>query len=151
MATEMAPRGRAEERLRLSGTEFESFKEAGVGAVRTLELNNINEGEIVTIPTNYKVYLQPVAVTTAKAPVTVTEEGKLFYIGALTRSAQPAAGGDRVFPTGTVVEKCQEFGSMDTFFKEALAGKKIKFTKNTPIVTEYNERPVNVWQIDFVK
>ena len=149
----MTPRQRAEQRLEAGGKQFKSFKDAGAGAVRALELNNINEGETVAIPVDYKVYQQPIAGSTNLATVTITEEGKSFYISALTRSAQPAAGGDRVFPSGTVVEKCQEYGSMDEFFKKELAGKKITFTKKTPVTTEFNgeTRTVNVWQIDFAK
>lgn len=153
MATEMTPRQRAEQRLEAGGKQFKSFKDAGAGAVRALELNNINEGETVAIPVDYKVYQQPIAGSTNLATVTITEEGKSFYISALTRSAQPAAGGDRIFPSGSVVEKCQEYGSMDEFFKNELAGKKITFTKKTPVITEFNgeTRTVNVWQIDFAK
>ena len=153
MATEMTPRQRAEQRLEAGGKQFKSFKDAGAGAVRALELNNINEGETVAIPVVYKVYQQPIAGSTNLATVTITEEGKSFYISALTRSAQPAAGGDRIFPSGSVVEKCQEYGSMDEFFKNELAGKKITFTKKTPVITEFNgeTRTVNVWQIDFAK
>lgn len=152
MATEMTPRQRAEQRLEIGGKKFDSFKDAGAGAVRALELNNIAEGEIVTIPVDYKVFKQPITSSTNLATVTITEEGKIFYIGALTRSAQPASGGDRVFPSGTVVKKCQEYGSMDEFFKKELAGKKIKFTKKTPVIVMFNGEycKFNVWQIDFV-
>lgn len=155
MATELTPRQKAEQRASAAGTECKNFKESGAGAVRPLDLNNINEGETVTIPTDYKVYKVPFPGSTTPAVKVITEEGKDFFIGALTRSAVPATGEDRIFPTGTVVEKCQEYGSMDEFFKNELAGKKITFTKKTVVVTKvYNSdevRNVNVWQIDFAK
>lgn len=141
----------AEERSANAGTVMDSFKAAGAGAVRSLELNNIEEGEIVTIPKDYKVYQMPISGSTNKAVKTITEEGKDLWIGCFTRGARPASGGEYVRPSGSVVEAAQKHASMDEFFKEELAGKKIKFTKKTVVVAEYQgeTRNVNVWTIDF--
>lgn len=147
----------SEERAALQGSVKTSFKEAGVGAVRSLEMNNINEGETVTIPVDYKIYEMPIAGSTNKAVKIITEEGKDLFIGCLTRGAMPAEEGKPyVRPSGTVVEAVQKYGSLDDAFKNELAGKKIKFTKKTPVVTvdrwsaEGGTRTTNVWTIDFV-
>ena len=113
MATEKNARQISEERAAAQGEVFNSFKDAGVGAVRSLELNNI--------------FLMPISGTTNKAAKVITEEGKDFWIGCLTRGARPADGSDFVRPTGTVVDAVQKHATMDEAFKEELAGKKIKF------------------------
>lgn len=94
MATEKNARQISEERAAAQGEVFNSFKDAGVGAVRSLELNNINEGETVTIPKDFKIFLMPISGTTNKAAKVITEEGKDFWIGCLTRGARPADGSD---------------------------------------------------------
>lgn len=153
MAELVNARSRAEERAALQGTVAESFKAIGQGAVRSLELNNINEGETVTIPKDYKIFQVPIAGSTNKATKIITEEGKDFWIGVLTRGAQPADGSTYVRPSGTVVDKVQEYGNLDKAFKEALAGHKIKFTKKTAVVANAFDgegtQVRNVWQLDF--
>lgn len=153
MPTVKSARALSEERSAQAGEMKNSFKEAGAGAVRSLELNNIVEGEVVTIPVDYKVYQMPIAGSTNKAVKTITEEGKDLWIGVFTRGARPADGSEYVRPTGTVVEAAQNYASMDEFFKQELAGKKIKFTKKTVVVAAAfsgeGTRDVNVWQIDF--
>lgn len=151
MATRTDNRAKAEERAALQGTKSNSFKDVGLGAVRPLELNNINEGETVTIPRDYSIFAMPMNGTTSKAVKVVTEEGKDFWVGCLTRGAKPANGGDYVRPSGTVVEAVQKHASMDEAFAQELAGKKIKFTKKTIVASEFNgeARNVNVWQLDF--
>lgn len=141
----------AEQRSELQGQVCNSFKDAGAGAMRSLELTNISEGDTVTIPTDYKIYKTPIAGTEYSAVKVVTEEGKDFFIGCLTRSAQPADGSSRVFPTGTVVERTKNYGSVDEFFDKELRGQKITFTKKTAVKTQMagEIRTVNVWQIDF--
>lgn len=145
-----------EQRAAAQGTVCNTFGAAGAGAVRSLELNNISEGETVTIPVDYKVYKLPIAGSQNSAVAVITEEGRRFFIGALTRGAMPANGGEFVRPSGTVVEACQKYGNMDEFFKAEMAGKKIKFTKKTVVVAENRfggespTRNVNVWQIDYV-
>ena len=69
----------AEERAIAQGELANSFKEAGVGAVRSLEMNNINEGETVPIPTDFKIIKVPIAGSTNKAVQVITEEGKAFW------------------------------------------------------------------------
>lgn len=149
----MNARSKAEERAALQGVLAESFKSIGQGAVRSLELNNINEGETVTIPKDYKIFQVPITGTTNKATKIITAEGKDFWIGVLTRGAAPADGSEYVRPSGTVVDKVQEYGDLDKAFKEALAGHKIKFTKKTVVVanafTGEGTRLANVWQLDF--
>ena len=151
MATEKNARQISEERAAAQGEVFNSFKDAGVGAVRSLELNNINEGETVTIPKDFKIFLMPISGPTNKAAKVITEEGKDFWIGCLTRGARPADGSDFVRPTGTVVDAVQKHATMDEAFKEELAGKKIKFEKKTVVVAEFNgeTRNVNVWTLNF--
>ena len=149
-------RVQAEERAMLmckDGAAAASFKAAGIGAVRPLELNNINEGETVTIPRDYKIYSMPMNGTTSFAIKVITEEGKDFWVGCLTRGAKPANGGEYVRPSGTVVAAVQKHTSMDEAFAQELAGKKIKFTKKTVVASEFNgeARNVNVWQLDFAK
>lgn len=146
----------AEERAVLmckDGAAAASFKAAGIGAVRPLELNNINEGETVTIPRDYKIYPMPMNGTTSCAIKVITEEGKDFWVGCLTRGAKPANGGEYVRPSGTVVAAVQKHTSMDEAFEQELAGKKIKFTKKTVVASEFNgeARNVNVWQLDFAE
>lgn len=154
MATVKSPRELAEDRSSQAGTIVESFKAAGAGAVRSLELNNINEGEIVTIPIDYRIFQMSIPGTTNKAIKVVSEEGKDIWIGVFTRGARPLDGGDFVRPTGTVVEAAQKYASMDEFFKEELAGKKIKYTKKTTVIAAAFDgegtRNASVWQIDFV-
>ena len=143
----------AEERAIAQGELAASFKEAGVGAVRSLEMNNINEGETVTIPTDFKIIKVPIAGSTNKAVQVITEEGKAFWVGSLTRGAMPADGSAYVRPKGTVVDKCQEYGNMDEFWDKEMRGKKIKFTKKEKIVANAFDgegtREVNVWTLDF--
>ena len=67
MATEKNARQISEERAAAQGEVFNSFKDAGVGAVRSLELNNINEGETVKIPKDFKISLMPISGTTNQA------------------------------------------------------------------------------------
>jgi hypothetical protein len=130
-----------------------SFKEAGVGAVRSLEMNNINEGETVTIPTDFKIIKVPIAGSTNKAVQVITEEGKAFWVGSLTRGAMPADGSAYVRPKGTVVEAAQKYGNMDEFWEKEMKGKKIKFTKKEKVVANAFDgegtREVNVWTLDF--
>lgn len=144
----------AEERAIAQGELAASFKEAGVGAVRSLEMNNINEGETVTIPTDFKIIKVPIAGSTNKAVQVITEEGKAFWVGCLTRGAMPAAGGDYVRPKGTVVEAAQKYGNMDEFWEKEMKGKKIKFTKKEKVIANAFDgegtREVNVWTLDFV-
>lgn len=147
----------SEERAALQGSVKNSFKDAGIGAVRPLDMNNISEGEVVTIPVDYKIYEMPIAGSTNKAVKIVTVEGKDLWVGCLTRGAMPAEEGSTyVKPSGTVVEAVQKYGSLDDAFKDELAGKKIKFTKKTPVVTvdrwsaNGGTRTTNVWTIDFV-
>ncbi len=153
MATISKSRSLSEERSAQAGEIKASFKEAGVGAVRSLELNNIAEGEVVTIPKDYKIFQMSIAGSTNKAVKIVTEEGKDLWIGVFTRGAAPVDGSDYVRPSGTVVEAAQNYASMDEFFQKELAGKKIKFTKKTVVIaTSFDgegTRNVNVWQIDF--
>lgn len=153
MATVASARELSEERSAQAGEVMTSFKDAGAGAVRSLELNNINEGEIVTIPKNYKVFRMPIAGSTNKAVKTITEEGKDLWIGVFTRGAAPVDKSPYVRPSGTVVEAAQNYASMDEFFAKELAGKKIKFTKKTVVLAAAFDgegtRNVNVWQIDF--
>lgn len=156
MADVKSPRAIAEERAIANGEVFNSFKEAGMGAVRSLEMNNISEGETVTIPQDYKVIKVPIAGSTNKAVQIITEEGKAFWPSALTRGAMPAAGGDYVRPKGSVVDKCQTYGSMDEFFDKEMRGQKVKFTKKEVVVANAfggaeGTREVNVWTIDFAK
>lgn len=153
MADKKTARQIAEERAIASGELVNSFAEAGMGAVRSLEMNNIVEGETVTIPQDYKIIKVPIAGSTNKATQVITEEGKAFWPSCLTRGAMPAAGGDYVRPKGDVVERCQTYGKMDDFFKNELAGKKIKFEKKEVVVANaFNgegTREVNVWTIKF--
>lgn len=153
MADVKTARQIAEERAIASGELVNSFAAAGMGAVRSLEMNNIVEGETVTIPQDYKIIKVPIAGSTNKATQVITEEGKAFWPSCLTRGAMPAAGGDYVRPKGDVVEKCQTYGKMDEFFKNELAGKKIKFAKKEVVVanafTGEGTREVNVWTINF--
>ena len=143
----------AEERAIAQGELATSFKEAGVGAVRSLEMNNINEGETVTIPTDFKIIKVPIAGSTNKAVQVITEEGKAFWVGCLTRGAMPADGSPYVRPKGTVVEAAQKYGNMDEFWEKEMKGKKIKFTKKEKVVANAFDgegtRDVNVWTLDF--
>lgn len=154
MATEKTPRQIAEERSIALGEVKSTFKDAGVGAVRSLEMNNIAEGETVTIPMDYKIIQVPISGSTNKAVQVITEEGKAFWVGCLTRGAMPADGSTYVRPSGTVVEACQKYGNMDEFWQNEMRGKKIKFTKKTKVIANAFEgdgtREVNVWTLDFV-
>lgn len=154
MAEIKSARQIAEERSIAQGELKATFKEAGVGAVRSLEMNNIAEGETVTIPKDYKIIQVPIAGSTNKAVQVITEEGKAFWVGCLTRGAMPAAGGEYVRPKGTVVAKCQEYGSMDEFWDKEMRGKKVKFVKKEKVVANAFDgegtREVNVWTLDFV-
>jgi hypothetical protein len=144
----------AEERAIAQGELAASFKEAGVGAVRSLEMNNITVGETVTIPVDYKIIKVPIAGSTNKAVQVITEEGKAFWVGCLTRGAMPADGSAYVRPKGTVVEKAQEYGNMDDFWDKEMRGKKIKFEKKEVVVANAFDgegtREVNVWTLNFV-
>lgn len=144
----------AEERAIAQGELAASFKEAGVGAVRSLEMNNITVGETVTIPVDYKIIKVPITGSTNKAVQVITEEGKAFWVGCLTRGAMPADGSAYVRPKGTVVEKAQEYGNMDDFWDKEMRGKKIKFEKKEVIVANAFDgegtREVNVWTLNFV-
>ena len=143
----------AEERAIAQGELAASFKEAGVGAVRSLEMNNINVGETVTIPTDFKIIKVPIAGSTNKAVQVITEEGKAFWVGSLTRGAMPADGSAYVRPKGTVVEAAQKYGNMDEFWEKEMKGKKIKFTKKEKVIANAFDgegtREVNVWTLDF--
>lgn len=154
MATQKTPRQIAEERSIAQGEVKATFQDAGVGAVRSLEMNNIAEGETVTIPMDYKIIQVPIAGSTNKAVQVITEEGKAFWVGCLTRGAMPADGSAYVRPKGTVVEACQKYGNMDEFWQNEMRGKKIKFTKKTKVIANAFEgdgtREVNVWTLDFV-
>lgn len=154
MAEKKTARMIAEERAIAGGEVCKSFKDAGVGAVRALELNNIAEGETVTIPQDYKVIRVPIAGSTNKAVQVITEEGKTFWVGCITRGASPADGSPYVRPKGTVVETAQKYGSMDEFWEKEMRGKKVKFTKKEVVVanafTGEGTREVNVWTLDFV-
>lgn len=143
----------AEERAIAQGELAASFKEAGVGAVRALEMNNIKEGETVTIPTDYKIIKVPIAGSTNKAVQVITEEGKAFWVGCITRGAMPADGSEYVRPKGTVVEAAQKYGNMDEFWKEEMKGKKITFAKKEKVIANAFDgegtREVNVWTLNF--
>lgn len=150
------PRQLAIDRAVAAGNEVHnSFKDAGVAGVRTLDLATINKGDVVTLPTELKIIMQPITGSTTKVAKIVTEEGLDFYPSVLTRGATALDGSGRVKPTGTVVEKCQTYSNMDDFYNNELAGKKIKFTNFTEVVARgYNgedSRTVKVWQIDFAK
>lgn len=152
----MSARSIAEERAGLEGKVINSFKSVGRGAVRSLELNNISEGETVTIPLDYKIFQVPIAGSTNFGYKVITEEGKDLWVGVFTRGAAPADGSAYVRPSGTVVEAIQRYADMDKAFKECLAGKSITYTKKTPVVAkafDNNEdtRTVSVWQIDFAE
>lgn len=156
MSTKKSPRVLNEERTVAAGAKkCATFAAANAGAIRSIELNNIAEGEIVTIPVDYQVFQQPIPGSTYTAAKVVTEEGKDFFVGCLTRGAQPVAGGEYVRPKGTVVEAAQKYASMDEFFKAEMAGKKIKFTKKEVVVAQGfvadTTRNVNVWTLDFEK
>ena len=154
MAEVKSARAIAEERAIAQGELANSFKEAGVGAVRSLEMNNINEGETVTIPSDFKIIKVPIAGSTNKAVQVITEEGKAFWVGCITRGAMPADGSAYVRPKGTVVETAQKYGNMDEFWEKEMKGKKIKFTKKEKVVANAFDgegtREVNVWTLDFV-
>ena len=149
------PRQLAEERSALAGKRVASFKEAGIASVRSLDLNTVTEGEVVAIPTDFKIFEQPIAGSTNKAVKVISEEGKDVFMGVFTRGAMPADGSAYVRPSGTVVEAIQKYASMDEAFRAEVAGKKICFTKKTVVTTKDRFsangglRDVNVWQIDF--
>lgn len=154
MATAVSARELAEERAEKSGKKIESFESVGKDAVRSLDLQTIGEGVTVKIPEDYNIFEQDIRGN--KAYYIVTEEGLNFYPSVLTRGAMPLDGSEYVRPSGTVVEKCQEYASMDQFLKECLAGKKIKFTKKTPVTRasftgDASTVTVNVWQVDFTR
>lgn len=153
MATAKTARELAEERAARAGKKVDSFSKAGKAAIRNIDLQVIDEGMEVVIPSNYKVFEQEIRGN--KAVFVVTEEGYSFYPSVLTRGARPADGSPYVKPSGTVVDKCQEYADMDDFFKKELAGKKIKFTKKTPVeAPAFGDAEgtvkINVWTIDFV-
>lgn len=155
MASTMSQRELAESRAIASGKVMSSWKDAGKGAIRSLDLNVIMEGDVLTVPENYKVFTEKrmIGNTEATLVYTITEEGKQLFPSVFTRGVMPADGSEYVRPSGSVVDKCQEYGSMDDFFKKELAGKKIKFTKRTRILGrgfnggEPSEQ--TAWQIDF--
>lgn len=150
------PRQLAEARSALAGRKVTSFQEAGVASVRSIEMNSVTEGDVVTIPVDYQIFEVPIAGSTNKAVKVVTEEGKDLFVGCFTRGAMPLDGSPYVRPSGTVVEAIQNHASMDEAFRQELAGKKIRFTKKTVVSTKDRfsvngaPRNVNVWQIDFV-
>lgn len=144
----------AEARSKASGRKSAStLASLGLNEVRSLELNNIEEGETVSFADS--IVFHEVTFGTQKTAMVNTLEGKQFYIGCLTRGATPLDGSPRVKPSGTVVEECQKYSELDKFFTEKLAGNSITFTKKTPVIARgYNgeeTRTVNVWQIDFAK
>lgn len=154
MAKMSEARKLAESRAAAMFEPVKSFKDAGVAAVRSLELNAIMEGDIVTIPEDYKIFPHAIPGSDRRAYKVITEEGKDFFIGCLTRGAKPADGGEYVRPSGSVVDTCQKYGNLDDFFQKEMAGKKVKFTKKTVVIADAfsgeGTSPVNVWTLDFV-
>lgn len=154
MAKKKSQREIAEERAAAQGEMVNSFQEAGMNAIRSLDMNYLVEGKEYEVPTDYKIAKLPITGSTTMYCVVILTDGTYFPIGCLTRGAKPADGSDYVRPSGTVVEKAQEYGSMDEFWKNEMAGKKFKATKKTPVIAEAfsgeGTQTINVWTLDFV-
>jgi hypothetical protein len=154
MAQQLTAYEKELQRLQNEGKVMDSLEGTAHGAVRALEINPLQEGKKYKVPANPKFVVLTVRGTTREYVVVPMEDGTRFPLGALTRSAKPADGSDRVMPTGTVVEACQEYGSMTKFWKERMAGQEIVATKKTVVIvpkfdgTEGTDTS-NVWQIDF--
>lgn len=154
MAKKKSQREIAEERAAAQGEVVNSFKDAGMNAIRSLDMNYLVEGKEYEVPTDYKIVKLPITGSTTQYCVVILEDGTYFPIGCLTRGAKPADGSDYVRPSGTVVAKCQEYATMDEFWQNEMAGKKFKATKKTVVTAEAFDgegtREVNVWTLDFV-
>lgn len=154
MAKELSQMEIAIQRIENQGKIVKSFKDAGFGAVRALDINPMVEGKVYEIPENYTIGILTIPGTTREFAVVVATDGTQIPVGCLTRSAQPADGGERVMPKGTVVETCQKYGSMDEFWKNEMAGKKFKATKKEAVVANAFDGEgttiINVWTLDFV-
>ena len=132
-----------------------SFKASGNNSMPSTNLNAITEGTIVTVPKGFKVIEDVIRGTTRTTCHVLTKECLNLYPGCFTRSAKSVDTGERVYPSGTVVEAAQNYVDMDEFFNKELVEKPICFTKKTPVVVQDFNNPaatqtVNVWQIDFV-
>lgn len=130
---------KSKEKAILNGAvEVSEFK----GAVRSDELNTLQEGDVFTIPTGFKVLEAPVGNSGRKAQfivVDVNGEAKRFYPSSLTKNL--AIVDDNARPTG---QRAKTAGAVCDWFKKqtginqamrAMEGCTLKITKMTPYQT----------------
>lgn len=134
MAQQLTAYEKELQRLQNEGKVMDSLEGTAHGAVRALDINPLEVGKKYKVPANPKFVVLTVRGTTREYVVVPMEDGTRFPLGALTRSAKPADGSDRVKPSGTVVEACQEYGSMTKFWKERMAGKEIVVEEMKPVI-----------------
>lgn len=130
---------KSEEKAILNGAvEVSEFK----GAVRTDELNTLQEGDVFTIPAGFRVLEAPVGNSGRKAQfivVDVNGEAKNFYPSSLTKNL--AIVDDSARPTG---KRAKTAGAVCDWFKQqtgvnqamrAMEGCTLKIAKVTPYQT----------------
>lgn len=104
------------------------------GAVRSLENNVLEVGDVLTIPEKLEVFEQKIGDGVAQYIFAQLENGnvKPFYPSTFTKqrtiyNEDGSSTNERVFTQGTAAEKFREYGSVQEGM-EALKGKKIKVT-----------------------
>lgn len=106
------------------------------GAIRSLEVLNLEEGDVLTFPLEYEVYEQKFGDNVAQyifCQIGDTDNVKPFYPSTFTKSRQIydedlEPTGKRVHTKGTAAELFRQFGSVQEGM-DALKGKKVKVTK----------------------
>lgn len=120
------------------------------------EMTGVSVGDIVTIPTDYKVYEMPVNGSTVTAAKLITNEGKDFYPSCLTRGARPVDPEKPYTPaSGSAHDAIVQFTYLDAFLKAvADTGLGIRMTSKEPITTQFRGQSepteVNVWKTDLM-
>lgn len=124
MAQEKTARQKAEERAALQDTQFNSAKEAGVGAIRSLDNEYIPFGVTFTVPKDYKIFKSSINGNSFTYLISV--EGYRIPLGIFTRVAKALVSGKNakgeviaenevVKPTGTVIKEMLKHSNMDEF------------------------------------
>lgn len=129
-----------------------SFKEVPRIAFMKDYSDSFSVGTIITIPKDYELFVFDFD-NGFCAVYTITEEGYRFSLSLLVGRYLTDDG--RIRPSGTAAKRAQDADDLDEFFKNELAGKKLKFV-DKKVVKEINflfggYTSKWVWTIDFVK
>lgn len=109
------------------------------GSIPPLDLNNLEKGDVFTIPTNFEVFAQKIGDNTVEYTIVTLDNGaaKKFFPSMLTKrravcSADGELTGEWKHSLGTVVDDFQKYTTIQAGM-EALKGKKIKISDSETV------------------